>query len=316
MAAKPRSKWFRKFVDSVRAPMAWTDTDEYSGADALHLLEGDERTEAEDILLERLTHDDGRAARALADIGCKRAIDPLRDRLQASVPALMRVAAALALHRLGDDSGRAAAIEVLGAGNQFEQMSAMSVLGFLGGVEAERAIERAFDDPQASVRSDAARTLIHLHGLSEFKNGYQQRLGLLQNRLSSPLATVRADARAELHEIFDRHRRGESPEQLGLTWRADDEHEPILSFVKSMQGREPPWQDDFAVDAVAQLTGRERTWAEDCLWHFLPSDPRAARAFARLGVTRAIGPLREVARTASGAVATEVAAALSKLGAP
>lgn len=316
MAAKPRSKPFQKFVDSVRAPMVWSNIDEYSGAGALHLLEGDERAEAEDILFERLTHNDGRAAYALADLGSQRAIGPLRDRLDPPVPGLMRIAAAYALHRLGDDVGRATAIDVLRTGSSFEKTSAMSLLGLLGGAEVEQALAGTFDDPDASVRSDAARTLIQLHGLSEFKSGYQTRLGLLQNRMSSPLAAVRGDALAELRDILERHRRGETPEQLGLTWRADDEHEPILSFVRSMQGREPPWQDEFAVGVIAQLPEPARTWAEDCLWHFLPADPRAARAFARLGVKRAVPALREVAQTASGEVVAAAVAALQTLAGP
>jgi hypothetical protein len=313
MAAKQRSQWFQKFVDSVRAPMVWTQTDEYGGVGALHLLEGDERTEAEDILFERLTHNDGRAAYALADIGSTRAIEPLRACLSRSIPGLVRLAATRALHQLGDDSGHEAAIDVLRNGNAMERHLATSVLSLFGGAEVEQALEGAVDDPDSDVRSAAAGKLVKLRGLSDFNRTYQDRLGLLQNRLSSPLATVRADALAELHDIFDRHQRGESLEQLGLTWRADDEQEPILRFVKSLQGREAPWQDDFAVDVIVQLTGQERRWAEDCLWHFLPTDPRAARAFARLGVTRAIAPLREVAQTATGAVAIEVAAALWKL---
>lgn len=311
--AATRSKGFQRFVDSVRAPMAWTQTDAYSGADALHLLEGEERAEAEDILFERLTHNDGRAACALADMGSPRAIEPLRDRLARSVPSLMRVAAALALHRLGDDAGRDAAIDVLRTGDRFAQMSAVSVLGLLGGAEVEQALEQASDAADADVRSAAAGALIKLHGLEEFDRTYQDRLGLVQNRLSSPLAAVRADALAELRDIFDRHRRGEPPAQLGLTWRADDEHEPLRGFSESLRSREPPWRDDLAVDVAASLTGQARTWAEDCLWHFLPTDPRAARALARLGVTRAIGPLREVLQTASGPVAVEAAAALWKL---
>lgn len=313
MAAKRRSKWFQKFVDSVRAPMTFGNIDAYSGVGALHLLEGEERTEAEDILFERLTHNDGRAAYALADMRSTRAIEPLRDRLLAPVPPLMRVAAALALHQLGDDTGRAAAIEVLRTGDSFEQMSAVSMLGLLGGAEVEHALEHAFDASDSGVRSAAAGTLITLHGLQEFNRTYQDRLGLLQNRLSSPLAAVRADALAELHDILERHRRGETPAQLGLTWRADDEHEPLLRFSESLRSREPPWQDDFAVDVAASLTGQARTWAEDCLWHFLPTDPRAARALARLGVKRAIAPLREVLQTAVGPVAVEAAAALWKL---
>ena len=47
---------------------------------------------------------------AIADIA--RAIGPLRTKLAASVPGAMRIAAGWALHRLGDDAGRAAAIDV------------------------------------------------------------------------------------------------------------------------------------------------------------------------------------------------------------
>jgi HEAT repeat protein len=313
MATQSKSEWFQKFVASVREPMTWSNIDEYSGVGALHLLKGDERIEAEDILFERLTHHDGRAAYALADIGSTRAIAPLRGCLAPAVPGAMRVAAALALHRLGDDSGRTAVLDVLGTGDRTEQMSAISALGLMSGADVEQGLERAFDATDSGVRSAAAGTLIKLHGLGDFNRTYQDRLGLLQNRLSSPLATVRAEALAEMHDIFDRHHRGETPEQLGLTWRADDEHEPLLRFSESLRSHAPPWQDDFAVDVIAQLTGRERTWAEDCLWHFLPVDPRAARAFAKLGVVRAIPPLREVAQTATGAVATEVAAALQQL---
>jgi hypothetical protein len=313
MTKPQKSQWFEKFVASVRAPMTSSNIEEYSGLGALRLLKGDERVEAEDILIERLTHNDGRAAYALADIASTRAIAPLRACLHASVPPLMRVAAATALQRLGDDSGRAAMIDVLRSGDAFEQQAAMSLLAVLGGEGVEPALERALEDPDASVRSDAARTLIAVHGLTEYKDGYQRQLGLLQNRCASRLAAVRADALAELRDIFARHAAGESPDQLGLTWRADDDRPPLQAFSESLRGREPPWQDDFAVDVVAKLAGRERTWAEDCLWHFLPTDPRAARAFAHLGVTRALPALRELLPNATDLLGIEVAAALWRL---
>jgi HEAT repeat protein len=315
MIMNKKSHWFERFVASVLEPMTWSNIAEYSGVGALRLLEGEERAEAEDLLFERLTHNDGRAAYALAEIGSARAIEPLRACLAATVPGGMRVAAAMALQQLGDDSGRDAAIDVLRSGTALDQQSAMSVLALLGGEGVEAALERALAANDASVRGDAARTMISLHHLGAYKGGYQQRLGLLQNRCSSPLATVRADALAELREIFARHERGESPEQLGLTWRADDERPPLLAFSESLRGREPPWQRDFAVEVVEQLAGTERTWAEDCLWHFLPTDPRAARAIARLGVVRAIPALRELLPTATGVVAVEVAAALWRLAA-
>jgi hypothetical protein len=313
MAEPKKSKWFEELLASVRAPITRGNIDSYGSIGALHLLQGDERTEAEGILIEQLTHDDGRAASALAEISCSRAIGPLRARLQASSPGSMRLAAAAALHRLGDDSGRATAIDVLRSGHAIERLSAVSVLGRWSGADVEHALEAAFADPDATVRSAAAGKLIEHHGLEAFKLGYRGRLGLLQNRLASPLAAVRADALAELRDLFARQERGESPEQLGLTWQADDKHEPLRTFMTSLTSSAPPWQDDVALDVVASLAGRERTWAEDCLWHFLPTDPRAARALASLGVQRAIAPLRELLPKASGAVAIEVAAALWRL---
>jgi HEAT repeat protein len=313
MAEQKKSKWFEEFVAGVRAPMTWANIDEYHGLAAFNHLSGAERTEAEDILIERLTHNDGRAAYALAEIGCTRALAALRARLPASIPGLMRLAAATALHRLGDDSGRAAAIDVLGVGDRMERLSAVSALGQWGGADVEQALEGAFADADSTVRSSAAGTLIQLHGLQEHNRTYQDRLGQIQNRLSLPLATVRADALTELHDIFARSERGESPEQLGLTWRADDEHEPFLTFALSLQSDAPPWHDDFPLQIIASFAGPERRWAEDCLWQFLPTDPRAARAFASLGVKRAIAPLREVLPGASGALAIEVAAALWRL---
>src|SRR5262245_10534246 len=106
MAKRTKSRWFTEFVDGVRAPMTWANIDQYDGLAAFSQLTGDERREAEDVLIERLEHNDGRAARALADLGCTRAIEPLRERLDAPVPNLMRLAAGLALHRMGDDAGR------------------------------------------------------------------------------------------------------------------------------------------------------------------------------------------------------------------
>jgi hypothetical protein len=165
------------------------------------------------------------------------------------------------------------------------------------------------------VRSAAAQRLIELHGLGAYNQSYQDRLGPLQNRLSSPLASVRKDALAELNEIFARSEAGEAPETLGLTWRADETKEPLRSFAESLRSDAPPWQQDFALDGLSSLTGYTRRWVEDCLWHFLPTEPRAALALALayLDGPRAVEPLREALPLAAGATAAEIQTALSKL---
>ena len=67
------------------------------------------------------------------------------------------------------------------------------------------------------------------------------------------------------------------------------------------------------MELIASLPDRERAWAVNCLWHFLPIDSRAPRAFAGLHIDRAIAPLRELLPLARGALAIEVAAALWRL---
>lgn len=309
-----RSPSFEAFVASVLEPMTWSNISEYSNVGALLLLKGDEREEAEELLFERLRQHDGRAASALAELGRARAIAPLRALLADTAPGGMRLAAAQALLRLGDDSGLCAAQEVAlhGEDPTSRQLAVSALATFPGGAEP-RVLELAIDDPDPNVRSAAARVLIASHQLQGFNVSYQDKLGLLQNRCSSQLASVRAAALAELREIFVRHERGESPEQLGLTWRAADDRPPLAELRESFRGREEPWREDFAVDVIAQLTGMERTWAEDCLWHFLPTDPRSARALSALGVTRAIPALRELLPIAQGEVQLETAIALWKL---
>jgi hypothetical protein len=312
MADAQRSKWFQEFVAGVQAPITRENIEDYDSLGALHLLKGDERTEAEDLLLERLADGDGRAAHALADIGCTRAIPAMRAQLRHHSNHV-RLTVAASLRQLGDDTGRSVVTEILSHGERTERLIAVSVLGLWSGPEVDQALETAFADPDRTVRSAANGKLMSLHGLGKYRGNQLSRLGQLAARLASPLTSVRADALSELHDIFDRTARGESPEQLGLTDVMDIAHEPLQTFERSVSTMDPPWQDDFAWQSIAPLTGRDRRWAEDRLWFLLPEDPRVARAYAQLGVTRAIEPLRELLQTAQGAVAVEAAAALWKL---
>jgi HEAT repeat protein len=318
--SKQRSASFEKLRAAIAEPITRETIDQYRDVYAIDSLDAEERAEIEALLIAQLEKNDGRAADVLADMGSARAIAPLQGRLDAAVPGLMRLAAARALRALGDDAGVAAVADVLRGGNQHERLSAVSALTMWAGAAAavaadvETALLGALGDADSSVRSAATKRLLELHGLGELNQSYRDRLGLLQNRMSSPLASVREEAARELAEILARRKAGESPEQLGLTWQADESAEPLRSFAESLRSKAPPWDQAYALDGVEALPEVARRWVEDCLWHSLPSDPRAARALARLKVQRARAPLREALPLTGGEVAAAIATALDALG--
>lgn len=171
-----------------------------------------------------------------------------------------------------------------------------------GGPELETSLLAALNDSDEVVRSSIAKQIVAAGGLDAFNHSYCDRAGLLRNRLCSPLQSVRADAFIELHDLSARLASGASPDELHLTWQADINKEPSSTSW-------PAWDPPNRPGPRAY----PRRWAEDFLWHFLLLDPRAARALASLGVTRALEPLREAQPLASGETAEANAAAIAAL---
>lgn len=316
MSEGQRSKWFEEVRAGIEEPITRGNLDQYRGIIALDFLKGEERREIEDLLIAKLAKHDGRAADALADANVVRAIPALQACTATEVPAIMRLAAARALHKLGESSALATVKEVMsGAADPQDRLSAVSAARLWKGDEVFAALEQSLQDASPSVRSAATKRLIEQQGLGAFTRDYRDRLGLLQNRMTSPLESVRRAALAELKEVLTRHKAGETPEQLGLTWQADESQEPLRSFAESLRSKAPPWDRDYAIAGVDALDETARRWVEDCLWHTLPTDPRAARALASLGVTRALEPLREAQRLANGETAAAITAAIETLSA-
>ncbi|MFD1052126.1 hypothetical protein ACFQ1S_44415, partial [Kibdelosporangium lantanae] len=71
-----RSAAFERFLAGVTTPVTLSRDamDEIPGVEAIFDLDGEEREEAEDILIAKLATGDGRAATALAEAYCVRAI--------------------------------------------------------------------------------------------------------------------------------------------------------------------------------------------------------------------------------------------------
>ena len=90
----------------------------------------------------------------VAELAGKAQLDTLRKSLASAAPSV-RVAAAEALRRFGDDSGLLPVLDVLKEGTVTERREAVKVLG---GFRVRGAIPRlidALEDPDASVRSYA-----------------------------------------------------------------------------------------------------------------------------------------------------------------
>jgi HEAT repeat protein len=307
------SEMFERFLAGVRAPVTFERDvlDQLPGLGALHLLEGEERTEAEDILIAMLPRNDGRVAAALADIGCVRAVPALVEATSESVPPDMRVHAAGALLKLGSDSGRAALAGLLRTheGDSTDRGSAARLLAEFPDPDKELLLAAAATDPAEGVRSAAANAALAVYGLDSEDVRWGEVLWSIRGRLQSSLTTVRAEAAAELRAVLARWEAGETADELGLAWRASERNKPLRRFTDSLDSG----RADFPVEAVMELTGRERIVVENLVLLRLHEDRRAVRAAGSLRVHRAVEPLRELLGSATGHARAEIESVLETL---
>jgi hypothetical protein len=285
--------------------------DGYGGIWSLSGLTGDERIAREDVFVGMLAKYDGRAAAKLAEAGCVRAIPALIQATDASAPASMRVYAAAALLELGDYSGRAALVDVLrtNAGITSDRNIAVRRLAEFPDPDKEFLLEVALGDPDSIVRSEAVTALFTAYGLGDEEILWGAVLRGVSGRLLSSLASVRGEALTELRAILARWEAGENAQELGLTWHAGDQAEPLRGFLESLGGDD----EDYPLDGLRELTGRERTLVENLVLIRLDKDAQAVRAAAHLGVHRAIEPLRELLQRAQDHSRAEIRSTLDSL---
>ncbi|SEF24445.1 HEAT repeat-containing protein [Amycolatopsis pretoriensis] len=302
-----RSAAFERFLAGVTAPVTRDSLDEIPDIGALFDLVGQERLEAEDILVAKLATGDGRAAAALADAGCFRAVPALVEATLEAVPAATRVAAARALLELGDLSGEPALVRLLRthAGSGYDRGAAVRLLAEFPDPDREVLYEVLSADPDPTARSEAVDVLLTLVGLGDDEVLWGDVLKSVGGRLLSPLTTVQTEALAELRAIVARWEAGEPIEDL--TWRCDSE--AVHRLVDELDSAEP----NLGTRGLATLTGRDRTLAENLVLLRLHADRRAVRAAGALGVRRAVEPLRELLGTAEGPARAEIESVLATL---
>jgi HEAT repeat protein len=289
---------FERFLTGVTTPVALTrdSLDEIPGVGAIFGLVGDERVEAEDILIAKLATNDGRAANALAEADCFRAIPALIEATSERAAPIMRVAAARALLSLDDHSGEPAMVRLLRTheGSGYDRGSAARLLAEFPDPDREVLFEAASTDPDPTARSEATHALLTLVGLDADEVMWGEVLLSASGRMLSTLTTVQAAATAELRDVIARWEAGETAEEMGLTWHSDNK--AIRRFVDSIDSDKA----DLRTHGLEALTGRERVLVENLVLLRLHTDRRAVRAAGTLGVHRAIEPLRELLTTAEG----------------
>jgi hypothetical protein len=306
-----RSAAFERFLAGVTEPLTFSRDamDEIPHVHAIFDLVDEEREEAEDILIAKLATGDGRAAAALAEADCYRAIPALIEATSERAAPITRVAAARALLALHDHSGRPAMVRLLRTreGSEYDRGAAVRLLAEFPDPDREILYEVVLTDPGSIASSEAIHVLLTLVGLDDDEVMWGETLSSATGRLLSSLKTVRNPAMAELREVIARWEAGETAEDLDLTWRSTNKATSRL--IDSIDSDKA----NLSTHGLEALTGRERTVVENLVLMRLHADRRAVRAAATLRVYRAVEPLRELLASAEGHARTEIESVLDTL---
>lgn len=306
---------FERFVDSfgVTTHKSFEDYD----IDALFQVEPGEQAQVEALLIERLrTTDDPRAARALRYISSKAAAPALREAVRTQHGSA-RVEAVISLRQItGEDVGREAILEELRSHSREVRLAVVRALPALDKATASPALFAALDDADKLVRATATQALYQLHELVQWAMVPARGLNLLALRLQSAYAAVREPAKEELRAVIAGREAGKSAAELGIPLERAAKSPAALRFIESFASPagQPPWANDYDLEALAELTGKEADWARYVMYDNLEEgDFRAARALAATGDAGALTVLREARETATGRAAEEIAAAVERL---
>jgi Leucine-rich repeat (LRR) protein len=311
------SSMFTEFVCALHKPTYQgssrdiVEVPRYLGS--LHQLRGDEAVAAEDVLISALSTNNPRAASALADLACVRAVPALVEATSERATPLMRVAAAKALLHLGNTAGGPALVDILRThdGDQEVRRDAANLLARFPHPDTDFLLEVACTDPDGGVRSSTFDAVLTAHGLADEGTRRGTVLSSIAGRLWSSLRAIRHEAHTELRMILRRWEAGATAEDLGLTWRwrIGERDEAVEQLVDCFEDDQPDWP----IDGLAERTGRERTLVENLVLLRLDKDHRAVRAAGVLGVRRAVQPLQELLDTTTGPRRTEIEAVIAAL---
>jgi len=277
-----------------------------------------ERTVAEDALLYRARCDhDRRAILSLAALRVSRAI-PVLEAIARDPESPGASWANLALEQLG--VGRVAHIarDALSASPFIARFAAVHALRNHSAPVAIGALLDSLDDPIPALRSEAYAALLDALGLMPFArtpegqpefNAPLERIHLL---IASALESLARRGAAEARSIVRGLAEGRSPQQLDLVYRRTEPSDFGDALAAALLDMDTP----IPVERVRAATGHDRAWAETFLVAQLAvSRPRVPAAIADIGLTWALGALREAGHVLveGDAYANELETAIARL---
>lgn len=312
-----KSAAFRRFLDSFRAPITSFEFQASYDLDALGQIQGEEREEAEEMLLKRLkSSQDARATIALAHIDSLRAVPVLRKELP-RLEGEPAVEAAQALYQLVGDDPLEVFRRELSSENPRARAGAAFYLRSLPLPRVETLLFDCFEDPDGAVRRTAFDSLLDLYGLKRHADQkIHGRLAQMRLLMRSSLESVRHQVIRSLIDIRDELVADKRPKELGLTREPRMTSKTAEALTDSIHfGRQSgEWADDIDLEALDEADDDLREWAEAVLLRALDEgDYRAPRALAHMDSTRAVEPLQEVLPDSDGRLFVETAVALKRL---
>lgn len=269
-------------------------------------LEGQDRIEAENLLIGLLGTNDARIAPALASLKTESGTAALREAASTLPRGTSRLAAANELLALGDPIGIAVVLDDLRNGTEPLRRAAGEALRNVETIAADNALlEQLRREEDKDARFALWTVIIEKHGLDRYRAAPSP-VGTIAMRLNSPLVTVRDDAIDQLRSLIFLLANGHPPAELGLTGPAAAAERVRDVLLDPKQPLDPASLDP--------LSDPERQWlGEWALGRLHGEDPRVPGIAARLLRDRAAGPLRERSPTAAGPVKAAIEDALSLL---
>jgi hypothetical protein len=305
---------FRSFLDSLASTgRDWGDELDVA---SLRTLTGDERGQAEAILLDRLANStDVRVPPALIAVCAATVAVPA---LTAALPRAkgdLRVAIAEAMRTLVADETRTVLLDVLRGRDEAGKPLAAIVIRNYRGSRVDDTLLEAISDGSAPLRVHAVDSLFAIYNLNRFyPPGRWGGLAVLFLQLKSSWPSLRKPAVAKLRELVEKLSSGATASELGWPLTLPPASAEFQRFWDSLDAQ---GTSDYDLDALLHLSGDERETAEaELLLGRLSlesgrgGDPRAPRALAAIKSKRAVEPLQLTLPQAHGLFAVEVATAL------
>jgi hypothetical protein len=264
-------------------------------------LEGTERDALVLRLIEAARADDQRAVLTLGYIGAVETLPAVLYLAKAKTPMAATARRVVVMFGKGDEVIDEIVRDALHASAKMERVAAILDLPKVGGAKAIDALEQALGDADYQVRElawDGLVTALDLDRALRSPEGKRElftSVELISVFLGSGLTAFQRMGREEMHELIGKLQGGATPESLGIAWSRNPAPEVFQATRVALFDAEAK----FPVDAIKQLDGIGRRWAETMIALRLEhQDERVPEALARLDAEWTVPVLEEVAQLA------------------